>query len=86
VPRAYAITSSRSRIRHETTPFFKMGFFYQNTPEMGVFDFRRKQNPKKTEYILKKRDLKPGFYTRLLDDLRQNTPVNWAKMIPNGTF
>jgi hypothetical protein len=52
---------------------------------MGLFDFRRfSQNRIYSQ--------KTGFETRvfentrLLGDLRQKTPVNRAKMIPNGTF
>ena len=52
---------------------------------MGLFYFRRFSKGRIYSQ-------KTGFETRvfgntlLLDDLRQNTPVDSAKMIPNGTF
>ena len=85
VPGCMALTSSRSSAGHEKPIFLKIGFFCQNTPKMGLFDFQHFS-------IDRIYSQKTGFetrvfgYKRFLSDLRQKTPVNWAKMIPNGTF
>ena len=66
-------------------PLFKMGSFCQNTLKMGVFDFRRFS---KDRIYSQKTGFETRVFgnTRLLGDLRQNMPLYWLKMIPNGTF
>jgi len=54
------ISYSRMGMKH---PFFKMGFFCQNTPEMGLFDFRRFSQDRINSQ-------KTGFETRVFGNTR----------------
>ena len=85
VPGCMPLTYSRSSAGHEKPIFLKIGFFCQNTPKMGLFDF---QHFSIDRIYSQKTGFETRFFenTRFLSVLRQNMPVNQSKMIPNGTF
>lgn len=80
----YAITSCHIRVGHGN-PLFKWAPFAKIHLKWthSIFGVSKKNRiySQKTGF-----ETRVFGNTRLLGDLRQKTPVNWAKMIPNGTF